>query len=283
MSVWGATMVKDEADVIEQTLRHLHASGLDGVICLDNASSDGTRAILDGLASELTTHGHIDGECARLPWLRVVDDPEVGYWQSAKMTAAARMAGELGATWVIPFDADELWISTDERPLAEAIMLHGDQVNGQAAQLFDHRCTALDETSWESAFDDPFTRMGWRHVEPLVLPKVVVRVSELRSIHPGNHGAELRQQSWSEGALEVRHFPYRSPQQMLSKVRNGAHAYKATSLPHTTGQHWREMGETLDEHGPEGLRQWFTDAFFFAQPAEAGLVYDPAPIALEPS
>lgn len=273
MSVWGVTMVKDERDVIEQTLGHLHAQGLDGCIVLDNQSTDGTRAILDGLA-----------EMAWPGWLKVIDDPEVGYWQSSKMTAAARMAGQLGATWVVPFDADELWYSTDGRGLAEAIMLHGDQVNGQPAQLYDHRCTALDDGAWDTDFDDPFTRMGWRHATPLPLPKVCVRVSALRSIHPGNHGADLAERSWgADGVLAVRHFPYRSPRQMLSKVRNGGEAYAATTLPPTTGQHWREMYAAYQQHGEAGVRKWFDDAFFFQFPAEAGLVYDPAPIALEAS
>jgi hypothetical protein len=269
VSVWGVTMVKDEDDVIEQNLRHLHAQGLAGVIALDNGSTDDTRPLMEQVAEEWPG------------WLRIVDDPEVGYWQSAKMTSAARMAQQLGAVWVIPFDADELWGSLDDRPLAESIMLHGDSVNGQAAVLYDHRCTALDEGSWASSFDDPFTRMAWRHTTPLPLPKVAVRVAELRSIHPGNHGADLRQSAWSQGVLEVRHFPYRSPEQMLSKVRNGAAAYAQTTLARTTGQHWREMGETLDAHGPEGLLRWFNDAFFFQRPAEAGLVYDPAKLALE--
>lgn len=271
MSVWGVTMIKDEADVIEQTLRHLHAEALDGVVVLDNQSTDGTREILEDLAEEW------------LGWLRIIDDPEVGYWQSAKMTSAARRAGELGATWVIPFDADELWQSPDERTLRDTIMLHGDQVNGQTALLYDHRCTGVDEGDWSSPSDDPFTRMGWRHATPIPLPKACVRVSALRSIHPGNHGAELSEQSWSEGILTVRHFPWRSPQQAVRKVTNGSRAYKATTLPRTTGQHWREMGDTLDAHGPEGVVAWFADAFYFAMPAEAGLVYDPAPIALEPS
>lgn len=270
MSVWGVSMVKDEADVIEQTLRHLHAQGLDGCIVLDNGSRDGTRAILDMLAA-----APMDG------WLRVIDDPEVGYWQSAKMTSAARMAQNLGAVWVLPFDADELWHAVgSDRTLAEQIMLHGDQVAGQAAQLYDHRCTALDEGDWNDASDDPFTRMAWRHTEPLPLPKVCVRVSELRQIHPGNHGASLRgQAAWGSGALGVRHFPYRSPAQMIRKVRNGGQAYAATTLPRGTGQHWREMYETLELHGEAGIAQWFADAFFFERPAESGLVYDPAPIA----
>ena len=74
MSVWGVTMVKDEADVIERTFGHMRAQGIAGVICLDNASTDGTRLLLDEAAEGW-------------PGLRVIDDPEVGYYKSAKMTA----------------------------------------------------------------------------------------------------------------------------------------------------------------------------------------------------
>lgn len=287
MSVWAVSMVKDEADVIEQTLRHLYAQGLDGCIVLDNQSTDGTRSILDQLAAEWDSPRFVssgDDEGPR-PWLKVIDDPEVGYWQSAKMTSAARAAGQLGATWVIPFDADEIWTCHEPtRTLADWIMLSGDTYSGQAATLYDHYATSLDEGSPGADFDDPFTRMAWRSQTPLPLPKVVVRVADLHQIQPGNHGAVLLRGEWLDRAssgLVVHHFPYRSPRQMISKVRNGSAAYAATNLPRTTGQHWREMGETLEARGEAAIEAWWRDAFYYETPAESGLVYDPAPVSRE--
>lgn len=270
MSVIGVTMVKDEADVIERTLRHLHAEGLDGVVALENQSADDTTRILSRLREEL------GGD-----WLHVVDDPEVGYWQSAKMTAAAKMARDVyGATWVLPFDADEVWTTSDERSLRDAIMLHGDGANGQAAMLFDHYATALDPGEPDAPEDDPFTRMGWRSATPLSLPKVVVRAAAMRRIDAGNHGAKLTEATWSSGHyLAVHHFPWRGPEQAVRKVTNGSRAYKATNLPETTGLHWRQMGDALDALGPDAIRAWWRDGFFYSDPAASGLVYDPAPVS----
>ena len=278
VQVWGVTMVRDEQDVIEQTLRHLHAEGLDGVVVLENRSADDTPAILARLKRELFAP---DGEAA---WLVVVEDPEPGYWQSAKMTAAARTAGGLGATWVIPFDADEIWYDPAGRRLAEAVPILGNEASIVTAELYDHRCTALDP-EMPADVDDPFTRMGWRHTDPLPLPKVAVRVKGLHAIHPGNHGATYLGTETSPAAsgLHVRHFPYRSAEQFVRKARNGAEAYAATTLPRGTGQHWREYGETLAVHGPEALEQHYTHHFTFAHPAEAGLIFDPAPLRVEPS
>jgi glycosyltransferase involved in cell wall biosynthesis len=45
-------MVKDEADVIEGTIRHM-ADEVDQLIVADNGSTDGTRDILDKLAIDL--------------------------------------------------------------------------------------------------------------------------------------------------------------------------------------------------------------------------------------
>jgi Glycosyl transferase family 2 len=274
VSVWGVTMVKDEADVIERTLRHMHAEGLAGVIALDNASADGTRGILDELAGELSG------------WLRVVDDPEVGYYQSAKMTAAARMAAERGASWIIPFDADEIWTADTDRSLADTILLAAGEdaeLSVQYAHLFDHYPTGYDEGDWDADTDDPFTRMQWRRPAPLPLPKVAVRASTLRRIDYGNHAAEVSGGHAGIADLRVHHFPWRSPQQALRKVTNGSRAYKATDLPSTYGLHWRQMGEALDEHGPDAIRVWFMTGFYYDHPAESGLVWDPAPMAVSPS
>lgn len=273
--VWGVSMVKDEEDVIEQTLRHLHAEGLAGAVVLDNLSTDGTRAILDRLRDELFAP---DDATA---WLLIVDDPEVGYWQSAKMTAAARMALNLGASWVVPFDADEIWYSPDGRPLADAIPALGDDANVITAELFDHRCTALDPAPLLEG-DDPFTRMGWRFTTPLPLPKVCVKPKHLHAIHPGNHGATIiGTPMLARPGLEVRHFPYRTSEQFIRKARNGGAAYAETTLERSTGQHWREYAETLWMHGEQALTDHFAAHFTFNHPAENGLIYDPAPIRVQ--
>lgn len=89
----GVAVVKDEADIIEPTIRHM-ATQVDGIIVADNRSTDGTRQILDRLAGELP--------------VTVVDDPEVGYYQSRKTTDMLHLARAAGAEWCVPFDADEI-------------------------------------------------------------------------------------------------------------------------------------------------------------------------------
>jgi hypothetical protein len=82
---WAVTMVRDEADIIEGTIRHM-ADEVDGVIVADNLSVDGTSKILAELAAELG--------------IIVVADIEPAYHQAVKMTALATMASRYhGATW----------------------------------------------------------------------------------------------------------------------------------------------------------------------------------------
>ncbi|RPI66686.1 MAG: glycosyltransferase family 2 protein, partial [Ignavibacteriae bacterium] len=131
-------MVKNEEDVIGYTISHLFGEGVDLVIVADNGSEDGTREILEGIA---LNHN-----------LMIVDDPEVGYYQAAKMTHLANLAMDEGAGWVIPFDADELWYSPYGR-MSEVIQrCHVDLLE---ATVLDHRPDVTDNP------DDPnpFTRM----------------------------------------------------------------------------------------------------------------------------
>ena len=88
----AVTMVRDEADVIGPVLANLYAQGVDHIIAADNLSTDRTRSILE-------QHDR----------LTIIDDPEPGYYQATKMTRLARQAHDMGADWVLPFDADEVW------------------------------------------------------------------------------------------------------------------------------------------------------------------------------
>lgn len=254
MATFGVTMVRDEADVIAGTLRHM-ADEVDHLIVADNRSTDGTRDILYQLARELP--------------LTVVDDPDPAYYQSVKMSALASKAASMGAVWVVPFDADEIWFG----PSRIRTVLAGLDCDIAQAKLFNHFCTGID-----GAGDDPFRTMVWRHPDPAPLPKVAFRWKPGAVIHQGNHGVNLPSGGRTlHGVLEIRHFPYRSAAQFVRKAVNGAAAYARTDLPAEQGAHWRMYGKHAEQHGVEALEDVFRENFWHLLPEHDNLVRDPAP------
>jgi hypothetical protein len=255
-------LVKDEADIIGTTVPHLLAS-VDEVIVADNLSTDGTREILDGIRDSRLT---------------VIEDPEVGYFQSWKMTGLAGMAAERGHEWVLPCDADEIWHSceTDTRIADTLASIDAKNVGVVTAELFDHVTTGAVP---EGELALPVGQIPWRRREAAPLPKVAARLLPGLVIEQGNHGAHFPgRPAVKGGLLAVRHFPYRSVRQFVRKVRNGAAAYAATDLPWSMGQHWREYGQHLERGGEAAIREIYETWFHVADPAsDPLLIFDPAP------
>jgi glycosyltransferase involved in cell wall biosynthesis len=249
MATFGISMVRDEADIVSSTVANM-LTQVDHVIVADNGSTDGTLDILHELGVE------------------VIDDPERGYYQSAKMTALAAHAADAGADWVVPFDADEWWYTPHHLTIADHLATIGPQWLTVTADLYDHVATGLDPDH-----PDPVARIQHRRRDRAPLRKVACRTRSDLIIHQGNHGATYDGGATEQPGLIVRHFPYRSAEQFVTKARNGAEAYAATDLPVTEGQHWRQYGALLEAHGPEVLmdvfRQWFWQA------GADGLVFDP--------
>jgi glycosyltransferase involved in cell wall biosynthesis len=256
MTVVGVCRCKDEADIIGATVAHM-LTQVDQVIVEDNGSTDGTLDILAGLD------------------VVVLHDPTVGYWQSAAMSRLAALAGRTyDADWVIPFDSDEVWYSPHGH-IADVLADFPDDAIA-TADLYDHVATGLDP-----AEPDPAKRIGWRRREAAPLPKVAVRPNLPVTIAQGNHSATFPDVRSVDGLLVVRHFPYRSVDQFVSKVRNGAAAYAATDLPEDAGAHWRRYGRLLDSGGPDALAEVFRAWFWSADPvSDPTLIYDPSPIGL---
>jgi hypothetical protein len=248
-------MVRDEADIVEATVRQM-ASQVDCVLVADNLSEDGTRAILDRLAGELP--------------LIVVDDPDPAYLQSAKMTQLAARAAREGAEWVVAFDADEFWYSPFGR-IGDILAEYPGAV--ATAEIYDHVATAGDPDD-----QDPTKRIGWHRRQPCPLEKVACRPSLEATITQGNHGAHYPTQQPLTGQIVIRHFPHRSVEQLVRKVRNGAAAYAATDLPFDQGQHWREWGKLLVERGEQAIEELFRQWYWSDAPeGDPELIFDPCP------
>ena len=246
--VIGISMVKDEADVIGHTCRRMLAQ-VDHLIVADNLSTDQTRHELDRLGVE------------------VIDDTDRAYHQSAKMSRLAAIAAAEGADWIVPFDADEVWYSPFGR--ISDVLAGLDTATTAPACVYDHVATALDPDE-----PDPVARIGWRRREANALPKVACRPRLPVTIHQGNHAATYPTCP-IDGQLIVRHFPYRSAEQMVRKARNGAAAYAATDLPEHEGKHWRDYGRLTDEQIGDTFRSWF----WAPDPAsDALLIFDPCPV-----
>jgi len=242
----AVSMFHNEADIAEATVRHLYGEGIDSILVADNLSTDGTRQILEDLARSF-------------PSLEVLDDDDPAHYQGRKMTALAHEAGDRGATWVVPFDADEVWYSPGGT-IGE--VLAGCDADVLVAQGWDHLAHHGDPAG------HPFRSMGHRRTVPQVFPKVAFRYHPDARLAEGNHavshpGGDIR------AGLALRHFQYRTFDQYVAKVRHGKAALDLTTLPFTQGTHWRTAGARSDA---ELHAEW--DRLC----SEEGLVYDPAPL-----
>lgn len=250
----GICMVKNEQDVLDTVLRHLLAEGVDHLIVADNLSTDNTPLILQDLVTEDEP-------------ITVVQDPVLAYTQDTKMSRLARRAYEMGAEWVLPFDADEIWYGVDPQTgepcrIADALSQVDPEIQVIRAPGWDH--IAQDEGhGWSQT---PFS--PWRRQDPQKLAKVAFRSHPSARLHMGNHDVTLPGPSLT-GPLAFRHFQYRSLEQMTTKLRQGREAYEASDVHPMHGTHWRAGGLKSDD---ELAAEWAELC------AEDGLIFDPAPI-----
>lgn len=258
---YAITRVKDEVDIIEYSLRRMLRQ-VDHIIVGYN-SSDGTIEKIE----ELIDEGHP---------IYAIPDHLGGTRQREVMNEYARIAFHEGAKWVLPYDTDEVWYS-DKGPIKDALDLVPHDVKLVTATNTTHCATSADDPS----DPDAFSRMGWRDKNILPLGKVACRTALDIQIDHGNHACTYASDSSPHsmsGIIAIRHFPYRTPTQLVKRVEAVWPDLKASGLPESHGNHMRLYGRVLEEHGPEGLFKWFMDGMFFTNPeTRDDITYDPCP------
>jgi hypothetical protein len=214
-------MCKDEEDVAERFVRHM-CGQVDSMLIADNGSTDNTRSILSRLAKELP--------------VQVVDDYEVGYRQGEKITALAQQAGSDGACWIVAADFDELWTASDGTSTIKEVL---ERLRPK---------TMIAEAQWLTHNPNGTTTKER-------LPKVACRYHPNLVIDQGNHFASYgKPVERAIGLLKVDHYPWRTPEQALRKIRNGIAAYRAApDLPEKYGTHWKELARILETEGEKAV------------------------------
>jgi glycosyltransferase involved in cell wall biosynthesis len=274
MTVWAVGVVRDEADIIEATVTRMLRQ-VDHVLIADNGSVDGTDDILRSLDQ-----------------VTVLLDPNPGFHadmqQARRTTALASLAGQRGADWVVPFDADEVWATSDGRRLGDVLDSLPENVFLARAKVLNHVITDRDPPGADAP-----ARMVYRRAEIPLLPKAACRMAPGLYIIRGNHHATYRgvaRPPCADGLVRVHHFPFRSPEQFARKI-----SYKAEAPPDLSGRKRQEVGQgpslptaveglgratwlrILREEGKDALMAMFEEEHRFADPDEAGLVFDPCP------
>jgi hypothetical protein len=164
-------LVHDEAHILEQNLIYHLSRGVDGILAIDDESSDGSREVLESFVGG--------------GWVTVVPRPP-GLWKgsgAAWRTHLARLAAtEHGADWVIPGDPDEFWWPVVGN-LKQALSRVSDPYELVMAPSTDFVFTA---DPVRSALQDLTTR----EVSSPLASKVAFRTSPDVVLDEGSHRAE---------------------------------------------------------------------------------------------
>ncbi len=223
--VYGLGLVKNEADVLEQSIRHA-ATICDRIFYMDNGSTDDSWAIIEALAQEMP--GRV------IAYERTFEP----YVEGMRNRIQNELAAELGSDgWWLKLDADE-FLCGDPRPTIAAAMKEGR--NGIRCWQVQFAFTDVDVARWELGLDDRslpidqrrrYYDIDWREYR-LWRNDPSRRWEDVTRSHPEWVTAPTRR------SLYNRHFQYRDPIQIQARldVRFGD-----LHFPHERSPDWRSV------------------------------------------
>lgn len=218
---WAVTMVRNETVTLPIIVEHFQQQGISRVLVVNHLSTDET-------VESLSRFGD---------FVQIAQYEHPAYEQRAVMTLASRFATECGASWIIPFDADEIWWPTRGRTLAE--LLESSAADKIPAPHYDF----LPPSNPVENFSPATFRL--HRLRPNPMPKTAFRAHPEAIVLMGNHWVQ-RPGSNGDG-LVIAHYPYRTQEQLRKKVREGALAINALDNKNGLGTHWQKWNAMNDK------------------------------------
>ena len=241
-------MIRDEADIIGQHLRHHYRLGVRKFVILLNCCADDTVAIVERFGAD-----HPQAI------LCTMVDPVEGYYQSDKTQAAIGFARAYfdairrPAKWCFVLDADE-FVAIDGGLGLGGLIARAEQADADFITF--HLCNAVPASG--DAYCGDRDIYGFFDVvvgcAVPVVTKNAFRLDISAEIGMGNHSLVYPDITMQRGFVAAGagarfvHLPYRSRAQLKTKIVNGGRAYEATTLDPGWGAHWRlQYQEYLEE------------------------------------
>lgn len=209
----AVSTIRNEEDIIEFCVYHFLQQGVDYILLQNNASTDNTFDIITEMAKN----------DSRI----IVYNNDGDYHSSEALSFLAEEARKLKCEWVIPFDADELWGSTnglkndlkdiDEDFVAVEFIFDNFVQNKKHDGLATMNYKI---PSYASDHDIIQNRRSWVEAGPVV--KFMVRTHEYIHIPAGSHmyDRDNKPYYFSE-AFYAYHLPMRSYQNLITRSEAG--------------------------------------------------------------
>ncbi len=231
-------LASDEDDIVEANLAYHLRHGVDFIIATDNASRDGTRAILQRYAEAGV--------------LRLIDEPGDDHSQHRWVTRMARLAAtEHGADWVIHNDADQFWWP-EQGSLKDVLaavppeygVLRAAKCNFVARREVDDSAFFADALCFREVL--PESRAGTTSTGRPVATAIAHRAVPGVTVAQGNHSVDgvglPALPTWA--AVTIWHFPERGYARFETKILNVGPAYERNrELPPSASKHFRHFYE----------------------------------------
>jgi hypothetical protein len=228
MKIHGMCMVKDEADVIEEALRSA-AEWCDHIYVYDNGSTDGTWEVVQRLASEIA---------AIVPW----KSEDVPFTDGLRAGIFDRFrAGSRQGDWWVRLDADELYIDDPRVFLAKVPERYRVVWTASFSYYFtdaDADAFALDPARY--ADEVPVEQKIRYYVNHWSEPRFFRHRDNIEWTGEGGFPDFVATSAGYPVRIWLKHFPYRSPQQIAKRLAARTDAVARGEFGHEAVADWGE-------------------------------------------